>query len=484
MRQLADRIPAGRPPNRRHWAGAVVTAVALVLGARVAADTKVVPDSGTQLQQLSFAPIVRQAAPAVVNIYAHRMVQLQSASPLFDDPFFRQFFGENFEFGMPRERMQNSLGSGVIVSSDGLVVTNNHVINGSDGITVVLGDRREFEAMIVVADARTDLALLRIDPKGARLPALELTDSDGLEVGDIVLAIGNPFGVGQTVTSGIVSALARTRVGISDLGFFIQTDAAINPGNSGGALVNMTGKLVGINTAIFSRSGGSIGIGFAVPSNMVATVVAAGETGGKLVRPWLGVAGQALTVELAEGFGLDRPGGVLINQIHPDGPAASAGLEIGNIILTVNGHEVLDPAGLRFRVATAKPGNPAVFQIRRGLEFMELTVVLVVAPEVPPRQTTTLDGENPLTGVTVENLSPANAEEMGLDEIWRGVVITKVPRGTYAGRIGLAPGDILIKLSDAPVESVDGLQRAIRDAGKEWRLTIRRGQDVQTLILG
>ncbi|MGH6933724.1 MAG: DegQ family serine endoprotease [Dongiaceae bacterium] len=448
------------------------------------ADTKVVPESAEQLKHLSFAPIVKQVAPAVVNIYAHRAVEAQGASPLFDDPFFKHFFGEDFGFGMPRERMQNSLGSGVIVSSDGLVVTNNHVIERSDGITVVLGDRREFEASIVVADERTDLALLRIDPKGVDLPELELTDSDGLEVGDLVLAIGNPFGVGQTVTSGIVSALARTRVGISDLGFFIQTDAAINPGNSGGALVTLDGKLVGINTAIFSKSGGSIGIGFAIPSNMVATVVAAAESGGKLVRPWLGAAGQVLNAELAEGFGLDRPGGIVINEIHPDGPAAAAGLEIGDIVLSVNGHEVLDQAGLRFRTATAKPGAAAKFTIRRGLDMLDLTVVLVTAPETPPRQTTRLAGENPLTGVTVENLSPASAEEMGLDDIWHGVVITKVPRGTYARRIGLAPGDILVKVFDLEIESVDDLQRALLESSSGWRITIRRGDDVQTLVLG
>jgi serine protease Do len=217
---------------------------------------------------------------------------------------------------------------------------------------------------------------------------------------------------------------------------------------------------------------------------MVATVVAAAETNGKLVRPWLGAAGQALTAELAEGFGLDRPGGVVINQIHPDGPAAKAGIEIGDIILMVNDHEVLDSAGLRFRIATAKPGKPAMLVIRRGLETEELTVVLDAAPELPPRQTTTLDGDDPLSGVTVENLSPANAEAMGLDDIWQGVVITKVPRGTYARRIGLAPGDILVKVSDEEVTTIEELQGALQDTGSSWHITIRRGDNVQTLILG
>jgi serine protease Do len=448
------------------------------------ADTKVVPDSAEQIRNLSFAPIVKQAAPAVVNIYARRIAERQSLSPLFDDPFFQRFFGDDFGLGMPRERMQNSLGSGVIVSRDGLVVTNNHVIQRSDGITVALGDRREFEASIVVADERTDLALLRIDPKGTELPVLEFTDSDELEVGDIVLAIGNPFGVGQTVTSGIVSALARTQVGISDLGFFIQTDAAVNPGNSGGALINLDGNLVGINTAIFSKGGGSIGIGFAIPSNMVATVVAAADSGGKLTRPWLGAAGQTLTAELAEGFGLDRPGGVVLNRIHPEGPAAEAGLEIGDVVLAVNGKEVLDPAGLRFRVATTKPGQTASLRIRRGLETRDVDVVLIKAPEQPARQTTKLEGGHPLSGLTVENLSPARAEELGLDDAWRGVVITRVPRGTYARRIGLAPGDVVIKVFDEEVGTVEDLERLLRQDDSAWRITIRRGEDVQTLVLG
>ncbi|MBX6368535.1 MAG: trypsin-like peptidase domain-containing protein, partial [Rhodospirillales bacterium] len=254
-----------------------------------AAD-RVLPDSREQIK-LSFAPVVKRTAPAVVNVFSRRIVRRSGPPPgLFNDPLFRRFFGDAIPFGLPQERVQNSLGSGVLVARDGLIVTNNHVIDGADEIIVVLADRREFEAQIVRRDERTDLAVLKIDVGNEALPYLELGDSDSLEVGDLVLAIGNPFGVGQTVTSGIVSALARTQVGISDFRFFIQTDAAINPGNSGGALVDLDGKLVGINTAIYSRSGGSIGIGFAIPASMVRAVVAGAATGGRVVRPWLGAS--------------------------------------------------------------------------------------------------------------------------------------------------------------------------------------------------
>jgi S1-C subfamily serine protease len=270
--------------------GAAFACVAVLTAAMVSgssAQTKVVPTSRDETR-LSFAPLVKSAAPAVVNIYTRRVVQARSATPLFNDPFFRRFFGDQFQFGgRERKRVQNSLGSGVIVSDDGLIVTNYHVIDKADEITVVLADRREFEADVVTRDERTDLAVLRIKTGSEKLPFMKLRDSDTLEVGDIVLAIGNPFGVGQTVTSGIVSALARTARGVSDFGFFIQTDAAINPGNSGGALVGLDGNLIGINTAIYSRGGGSNGIGFAIPSNMVATVIGSAMSDGEVIRPWV-----------------------------------------------------------------------------------------------------------------------------------------------------------------------------------------------------
>src|SRR6476469_5868233 len=275
---------------------------------------RVVPESAVAMKK-SFAPLVKRAAPAVINVYVSRKVR-QVVSPFANDPFFSRLFGDNF--GIPRERIQNSLGSGVLVSPEGLAVTNNHVIQGSGDaeITVALSDGREFPAKVILKDERSDLVVLRLSAAGVSFPSIEFSDSDGLEVGDLVLAIGDPFGVGQTVTSGIVSALARTTVGISDYQFFIQTDAAINPGNSGGALVDMDGHLVGINTAIFSQSGGSHGVGFAIPANMVQVVVNSARAGGKTVRrPWFGARLQVISQDLIEGLGLDRPVGALVASV-------------------------------------------------------------------------------------------------------------------------------------------------------------------------
>jgi Do/DeqQ family serine protease len=316
-----------------------------------------VPSSRADLTY-SFSSVVKRTAPAVVNVFSRRVVQARNLSPLFNDPFFQQFFGNDFGGGV-QQRVQSSLGSGVILRADGLIVTNNHVIKNSDQITVVLNDRREYPAHVLLADERIDLAVLKIDPGKTVLPTLALADSDQLEVGDFVLAIGNPFGVGQTVTSGIISALARTQVGISDYGFFIQTDAAINPGNSGGALVTMDGKLAGINTAIYSQSGGSIGIGFAIPANMVASFLAAELKGGHLDRPWIGVSGQAVSADMAEALGLDHPTGIIVDDLYPGSPAAEAGLKRGDVIIAVNGKSVEDAGSLRFRLATLNIGTTA-----------------------------------------------------------------------------------------------------------------------------
>src|SRR5580693_9344590 len=297
-----------------------------------------VPTSMGQLQ-LSFAPVVKRVAPAVVNVYASHVVA--NNNPFMADPFFRQFFGGG---GMPRSQVERSLGSGVIVDPAGLVVTNYHVIADASEVKVALADKRELDADIVLKDQRSDLAVLRIKSGGERFSTLEFANSDELQVGDVVLAIGDPFGVGQTVTHGIVSAVARAQVGMSDYQFFIQTDAAINPGNSGGALVDMNGRLVGINSAIYSRSGGSQGIGFAIPANMVRVVVTSAEGGSGLVkRPWLGAKLQEVTPEIAESLGLKRPSGALVANVAADGPAAKAGIKTGDLIVTVDGVEVEDP---------------------------------------------------------------------------------------------------------------------------------------------
>jgi serine protease Do len=444
------------------------------------ADEPAVPSSREQIT-LSFAPLVKQVEPAVVNIYTRAVVQ-QRASPLFNDPFFRQFFGD--AFGQPSQRVQNSLGSGVIVRSDGLVVTNVHVIEGAQEIKVVLSDGREFSATPVTSDDQSDLALLKVDPEGATLPVLPLGDSDALEVGDLVLAIGNPFGVGQTVTSGIVSALARTRVGISDYGFFIQTDAAINPGNSGGALVTMDGKLAGINTAIVSRSGGSVGIGFAIPANMVKSVIDAAGNGGRIVRPWIGATGQPVTAELAQGFGLAKPGGVVINNLYDGGPAQQAGLKVGDIVTAINDRAVEDPGALRFRLATLPIGSTATLTVLRKGQSLELPIPLTQAPETPPRDETLIEGRTPLMGAYLANLSPALAEEVGMSGVWSGVILTKIDNGSPAAQVGFRPGDILLKINEVPCPDVKTTLDQLAQRSVHWKITVKRGDRVQTLDLG
>ena len=466
----------------------VLLLIGLGPAGEAAARERVVPHGRDQML-LSFAPLVRSTAPAVVSIYTRRTVRQRSVAPLFDDPFFQRFVGDLPGPPRPRMRVENALGSGVIVRSQGLVVTNHHVIEGADEITVRLSDRREFIAEAVLSDERTDLAVLQLQDieDDTDLPSLTLADSDELEVGDLVLAIGNPFGVGQTVTSGIVSALARTAVGIADYSFFIQTDAAINPGNSGGALIDLDGNLVGINTAIFSRTGGSLGIGFAVPANMVGSVVAGVEAGMPLVRPWIGADGQEVTADIARSLGLDQPGGVLINDIRRRGPAEEAGLRVGDVITAVNDRPVGDTGALRYRIATQPIGGEATLQVLREGRMLDVTIALVPPPEVPPRQTTLLQGRNPLAGAVVANLSPALIEEMALESAVReGVVVLEVQPRTPAQRLRLEPGDVLVRVNDVSIDSVDTVV-SVLDRGwhREWRLAIRRGDRViETVVYG
>ncbi len=442
----------------------------LVVADNATAQRRAVPDSQVQL---SFADVIKQVAPAVVNVYAERV--LQTRSPFSNDPFFEFFFGRDFR-GLPRRRVQNSLGSGVIVGGEGIIVTNNHVVEGGDQYTIVLNDRREFDADVILADERTDLAVLRIEPpQGETLPTLSFADSDRAEVGDLVLAIGNPFGVGQTVTSGIISAVARTQVGISDYQFFIQTDAAINPGNSGGALVTSTGDLIGVNTAIFTRSGGSIGIGFAIPSNMVRVVVDSVTSGRNLVRPWFGVKAQAVTSDLALSLGLDRPLGILINGIYAQGPAAAAGLKIGDVITAVDGFEIFDLQGLNYRLAMRGIGETVeISYLGKGM-VRTANVGLEPPPEVPPRNLTELEGDHPLAGLTVGNLSPAYAEELGRDWSERGVVVIRVASRSPARRVGFRPGDIVKSVNGQAIRTVKGLKDTVADERRRWDLSILRG---------
>jgi len=461
---------------------AVLAALALLAFCAPVEAQRAVPESAAAMKQ-SFAPVVKRAAPAVVNVYVRHRVE-QMVSPFFDDPFFGRLFGERFN--IPRERIQNSLGSGVLVGSDGVVVTNNHVIQGSGEaeITVALADGREFPAKLILKDEQTDLAVLRLDAQGAQFPSIEFSDSDSLEVGDIVLAIGDPFGVGQSVTSGIVSALARSQVGISDYQFFIQTDAAINPGNSGGALVDMDGRLVGINTAIFSKSGGSHGIGFAIPSNMVRLVVQSALKGGKVQRPWLGASLQAVTPDIADSLGLDTPSGALVAKVHAKGPAARAGLQAGDIVVSVDDRPVQNPQGFQYRFVTKGIGGAAELGVLRKGQKVKTTITLVAPVEDPPRDVRDLLGRHPLTGCTVANLSPAVAQEVGVDDDTRaGVVVLEVKGKTLAARLGVKRGDIVVAVNNEKVKSVAELVSVLELASGGWRLSVERGGKVFNLAI-
>ncbi|MDD9899811.1 MAG: DegQ family serine endoprotease [Alphaproteobacteria bacterium] len=457
-------------------------ALVAVLAFSVPAVAQEVPQNMAQVK-MSFAPVVKKVSPAVVNIYTKRVVRERTriVSPFFNDPFFNQFFGGNM-MGPVRERLDRSLGSGVVLDASGLVVTNHHVIKGADEITVVVEDGHEYPAEKVLDDEKTDLAILKIDPKGKILPTLPLADSDALEVGDIVLAIGNPFGVGKTVTSGIVSGLARTDVGVTDYGFFIQTDAAINPGNSGGALVDMQGSLVGVNTAIFSRTGGSVGVGFAIPANMFKTVLRAAQNGGRLIHPWTGIASQDVTPDMLESLGLVKAQGTLVAKVVPNSPAEKAGLKTGDVILALDGKMIEDARAMRFRLATLPIGTKTNLTVWRGNKKINLPLVTQAPPEIPPRDALRIEGRNPLAGATVVNISPAVSEEMGGLSANAGVVIYDVDGGNAAG-FGFAKGDIIKSLNDTAIDSTETLNKAMKANRSGWRLQIVRDGRVMSLMI-
>ncbi|MEM1192610.1 MAG: DegQ family serine endoprotease [Pseudomonadota bacterium] len=428
-------------------------------------DDRMVPETMEQVR-LSFAPVVSEVAPAVVNVFTRREVPARSI-----DPVFERFFGQM------RPREQSSLGSGVIVSPDGYIITNNHVIEKMTEITVVLSDRREFEATLVFTDPQTDLAVLQITADET-LPFLEFANSDVIEVGDVVLAIGNPFGVGQTVTSGIISALARTAVSISDYQFFIQTDAAINPGNSGGALVDVDGRLVGINTAIYSRSGGSNGIGFAIPSRLVQQVLSSAVNGGVLARPWLGASTGTVTADLSRALKLDRPAGAIIEEIWVGGPADKAGLKPGDVIIEIDGQPVYDAQTLRYRVGVGSSKDKTALSFARDGKSKTATLTLDVPPETPKRDVRQLEGNHPLTGVSVANLSPKFNEELGVDPFLRGVVVTDIPRRSYAARQGLRKGYRILAVNGENIDSARALTKALATAGRRWVIDVDNGRRV------
>lgn len=469
-------------PNRSRFV-ALTLGVVLSMGTSTLAlaQVKQVPEARQQIT-LSFAPVVQKTAPSVVNVYGAR-VERRPQNPFMDDPFFRRFFGDG-GFGLPREQVQRSLGSGVIVDAAGLVVTNNHVIEGMTEVKVALADKREYEATILLRDPRTDLAVLKL--KGAKdLAAIELGESDALQIGDLVLAIGNPFGVGQTVTQGIVSALARTQVGVGDAQSFIQTDAAINPGNSGGALVDMQGRLTGINTAIFSKSGGSVGIGFAIPSAMVRVVVDSARTGATTVRrAWFGARLQALTQDVADGLGLDRPAGSVVASVVDSGPAAEGGLKRSDVILAVDGVGVDDPESFGYRFATRPIGGTTQLTVLRGGKRITIPVKLRPAPETRPREPVKIAGRSPFTGLTVLNLSPAVAEELSIDLSTEGVVVGDIEEGSPAARVGFQKGDLILAINGERIAASREIELATRERKRSWEVTISRGGQTVTSVFG
>ncbi|MBA69029.1 MAG: serine protease [Rhizobiales bacterium] len=441
------------------------------------AAAKEIPASRGEMV-MSFSPLVKQTAPAVVNVYADRTVVRRS--PFEGDPFFEQFFGRSLP---NRTQKQSSLGSGVIVEKSGIVVTNNHVISDADDIRVALSDGREFESKVLLKDERFDLAVLKIDSSG-EFPTVGFGDSDAMEVGDLVLAIGNPFGVGQTVTSGIVSALARNRIGVSDFGFFIQTDAAINPGNSGGALIDMHGNLIGINTAIFSRSGGSNGIGFAIPANLVRAFAMTAEAGGdRFDPPYIGATFQQVTPDIAEALGMAKATGALVVSVDEGGPAEEAGLRSGDIITAFNGQPIEHPDALGYRLATAAIGDTVDLTVTTNGGEETLAVELIKTPEDMIVRPVPIDGDSPFAGASVQPLSPADTSQLKLPSDLKGVVITAVAQQSLAAQYGFRPGDVITSVNGNATTTPEELQAAADERGFTIRFDlIRNGRRIRQML--
>lgn len=430
---------------------------------------------GREEVQLSFAPLVKQTAPAVVNVYASQTAKV--VSPFEGDPFFEEFFGRS------QPRAQSSLGSGVLVDPSGIVVTNFHVVKNADQVKVAMADGREFESKIMLKDETLDLAVLKIS-SDKPFPAISIGDSDALEVGDLVLAIGNPFGVGQTTTSGIVSALARSHIGVSDSSFFIQTDAAINPGNSGGALINMGGQLIGINTAIYSRSGGSIGLGFAIPSNMVRAFADAAKAGLDFFeRPYIGAEFEAVTPQIAESLAMEKPAGALVSSVEPNGPAAKAGLKPGDVVLSLNGKPVDTIEALDYRMATLSIGAKASFAVLSKGQQATMEIALERPPEGSKPSEITLRGRSPFAGAKVAELSPRLAQRLGLRTDAKGVTVVDINRDSPAADFGFQPGDIVREVNGVTIDTASTLEQAVKQDTRWWRFTVERGGQILRQVL-
>ncbi|HXY55101.1 MAG TPA: DegQ family serine endoprotease [Nitrospirota bacterium] len=444
------------------------------------------------LTQLSDAQseVAAVATPSVVNISTTRVIKSREEAPfdLFEDPFFRRFFGDQFPHpNIPKEHKEQSLGSGVIVSEDGYIVTNNHVIEKAEEIKVLLSNKKDYKAALIGADPKTDIAVIKIDAKG--LTALPWGDSNRLKVGEIVFAIGNPFGLNQTVTMGVISAVGRANVGIADYEDFIQTDAAINPGNSGGALINARGELIGINTAILSRTGGYQGIGFAVPSSMARQVMDSLVKYKKVVRGWLGVSIQEVTSDLAEEFGVKDLKGALVSGVMKGSPAEKAGIKQGDVILQYNDKVVEDTGHLRNMVSQTPIGTKVKVKLLRQKKEVEVEVLIAELPkkmaEAPSR-----NAENPeeneeessaLTGLVVRELTPDLAARLGIDESEKGVVVVKVDPNSKVFEAGIRPGDIILQINQKNIATIEDYKKAaskLRATERALLLIRRKGEDL------
>ncbi|WP_017932694.1 Do family serine endopeptidase [Robiginitomaculum antarcticum] len=427
-------------------------------------ETRSVPQTALDMR-MSFAPLVKLTAPAVVSVQSTRRVR--------DSPMM-SFGGGWIMRGVPRERMERSLGSGVIVRSQGVIVTNAHVVQGAQELTIQLSDRREYKAKLIAKDDKLDIAVLQMDTEGQTLPFLNISGDRNLEVGDIVLAIGNPFGVGQTVTSGIISAKGRTTV--SDFSSFIQTDAAINPGNSGGALIDMSGELVGVNTAILSKGGGSNGVGLAIPAELVSRAVKSALADGVIARPWLGARTQAVSSEMAQAMGLDRPRGAIIGEVYPGGPADQSGLTKGDVVLSIGGTDVNDDSGIAFKMATLEPDSRSNIRIWSEGKEQTKRLRITLPTETPSRAEVFIDDDSPFAGITAVNMSPKLAEEIGFDPFIRGVVITDIASRSPAAR-RFRPGDIMLSVNEQTIKTTDDLADIVEGAETRdmWTVEVDRG---------
>jgi serine protease Do len=419
---------------------------------------------------MTYAPLVKEALPEVVNIASSHMVQRgnEESNGMFEDPFFRQFFGDrqpHSQRSKPQQEKEQSLGSGVIVGTNGYILTNNHVVDGATDIKVSLHDKREFTAKVVGRDPKTDVAVLKIDAEN--LSAIPMGDSSKVQVGDLAFAIGDPFGVGQTVTMGIVSATGRANLGIEDYEDFIQTDAAINPGNSGGALIDGRGELIGINTAILSHSGGNQGVGFAIPINLAKRVMDQIVDHGHVVRGFLGATIQDVTPTMAKALGLDGAGGVLIGDVTPKGPAAQAGMKAGDVVIKLNGQPVADSAALRLQISETDPGTTVPLTVRRGTSTLDLNVKL---GELPADHDKTADGNtenDSLQGLQVEPLSPAARQQLHLGDEAQGVVVAQVDPNSAAADAGIREGDVVTEVNHQPVTTVSEFEQSMRSSGNK-----------------